>query len=75
MRIPSKELDDIKNKVRFKKKMGLFFNKAGVKDVIDYLVKLLKANNNTDKRNKNSRMVPLLSATTTSNVSRSSVTL
>lgn len=48
MLIPSKELDDIKNKVGFKKEDGSFIIKAGVKGNIDYLVELLRVKNNAD---------------------------
>ena len=55
IQIPSQDLDDIQRKICFEKGDGSFVIKAGVKGNIDYLIELLKAKNNTDKRSKNLR--------------------
>lgn len=48
-------MDDIKRKICFEKDDGSFVIKAGVKGNIDYLIELLRAKNNADKRSKNLR--------------------
>ena len=55
IQIPSQDLDDIKRKICFEKDDGSFVIKAGVKGNIDYLIELLRAKNNADKRSKNLR--------------------
>ena len=65
MHVASKELDNIKNKVAFKKEDGSFVIKAGVKANIEYLIELLTARNYADKRSQSSKIIPISAPPTT----------
>ena len=73
IQIPSHDLDDIKRKICFEKDDGSFVIKAGVKGNIDYLIELLRAKNNADKRSKILRATLALPPTGLPNAGNTSI--
>ena len=73
IQIPSHDLDDIKRKICFEKDDESFVIKAGVKGNIDYLIELLRAKNNADKRSKILRATLALPSTGLPNAGNTSI--